>query len=44
MRRDITRIMRRYGYFDDELTDEQKEQVEKLIDSLFPRIVPGRLA
>ena len=34
MRRDITRIMRRYGYFDDELTDEQKEQVEKLID--FP--------
>ena len=24
MRRDITRIMRRYGYFDDELTDEQK--------------------
>lgn len=34
MRRDITRIMKRYGYFDDDLTDQQREQVEKLID--FP--------
>ncbi|HZJ57048.1 MAG TPA: penicillin-binding transpeptidase domain-containing protein [Clostridia bacterium] len=34
MRRDITRIMKRYGYFDNELSEEQRDQVEQLID--FP--------
>lgn len=34
MRRYITNIMRRYGYFGSQLTDEQREQVERIID--FP--------
>lgn len=34
MRTLITRIMRKYGYFGDTLTDEQKDLVERLID--FP--------